>query len=80
MRKGSTSNCPCRYCKPPKRQPACGGTCKEFKEWREERWQEEKAKKDAKSAEAMINEYVLNTLNKIKRKKRTGENLAKNKK
>ena len=29
----SPKNCPCRYCVPPKRHPACHDTCKDYIKW-----------------------------------------------
>ena len=36
----------CRYCKPPKRQPGCHATCKEYLD-EKAAWEEEKKKRDA---------------------------------
>ena len=63
------NNCPCRECIPPKRHPACWGTCKEFTEFNKERLRVKGIKSKAKNQEAMIDTYVISQSNKYQHRK-----------
>lgn len=53
------NTCPCKDCVPPKRHPACHGTCSEFYEYNEERLGIKRVKRNAKKQDDMIDAYVI---------------------
>lgn len=50
------TECPCRYCTPPKRTEDCHATCKEYVDWRLEKDVEVQKKYQDKSADAFLAE------------------------
>lgn len=67
----ASNSCPCKDCVPPKRHPACWGSCKEFTDFNEERLRVKRETKNAKNQEAMIDSYVISQSNKYQHKKPT---------
>ncbi len=66
-----SDSCPCKFCVPPKRHPACHGSCPEFTKFNEKRLDIKALKRKAKSQEAMIDSYVVSQSNKYQRRKNT---------
>ena len=65
------SNCPCKDCVPPKRHPACHGSCPDFYDFNENRLGIKRAKRHVKNQEAMVDSYVIAQTAKSQRKKNT---------
>ena len=61
--------CPCKDCVPPKRHPACWGSCPDFETFNEERLLKKSEIRKAKNQEDMVVTYVISQKNKYPHRK-----------
>ena len=64
-----TKPCPCKECIPPKRFPGCHGSCPDYAEWNNEHISRKVNIQNAKNKQAIVDDYVIPTTNKIRRQK-----------
>lgn len=68
--------CPCNGCVPPKRRPACGGTCPEYAEWKAGELKKKRTIQTAKANDSMVTDYVIKQMQACKREKNVSEHRA----
>lgn len=69
-------SCPCNGCTPPKRRPACHGTCKEYKDWKAGENKKKRIIVQAKTNESMVTDYTIKQMRACKREKNLSEHRA----
>lgn len=67
----NNTDCPCAFCKPPKRSAGCHGYCQEYLDWNDDRLAKKAEISKAKASDWDYRSYVIKTVKKAKGQKET---------